>query len=429
MTIEEFLKKQNQDRIKREERMTRRLLAEYRRMDRALAGVYKEGGKGRKGEEEKGRKGEEESGPDKRKRLKNLLDSVRAEIGKFGEKAAAIIARGQQDEIDRQRKAAAELLKLLGIKSAKIPPGGPENGPGKMGDGSRLTDYFSKKLAAAVADRARQAASNSAAAEPRAVVSKLKAGHGIILGRSLTAARTETTRAARETAHDIYRENGITEWTWHSQLSFKTCAFCLSQHGTRHPISELLLSHPNCRCIAKPVGAVHANRPAGNKQSKTEQPANRPDPEKETLTTFTGKLKGKNVTLKNVAIRPIRYTKRNPADTKTLRKAFRGVRKKFVEHISGNSKDLAILRAAGLSERQIGKLKSGKVPKGFQVHHKLPLDDGGDNSFSNLVLIKNHPYHKAITNEQFSLTKGLKPGRSKSFDWVIPPGIVYPAGR
>jgi hypothetical protein len=420
--IEEFLRNQQDERIKREERMTRRLLAEYRRMDRALAGVYRKDG-------EKGRKGEEESGPDKRKRLKGLLDTVRDEIGKFGEKAAAIIEQGQQDEIGRQRKAAAELLKLLGIKSAKIPPGGPENGPGMMGDGSKLTDYFNKKLAAAVADRVKQAASNSAAAEPRAVISKLKTGHGIILGRTLTTARTETMRAARETAHDIYKENGITEWIWHSQLSFKTCAFCRSKHGTRHPISEQLLSHPNCRCIAKPVEAVHANRHAGSEQLKAEEPANRPDPKKETLTTFTGKLKGRDVRLKNVAIRPIKYTKRNPADTKILRKAFRGVRKRFVEHISGSAENIASLKRAGLSDAQIKKLQSGKVPKGFQVHHKLPLDDGGDNSFGNLVLIKNHPYHKAITNEQFSLTKGLKPGKSKSFDWVIPPGIVYPAGR
>lgn len=246
MSLDEFLKKQNEDRIKREERRTRRLLAEYRRLDRALAGVY---------EDEEKRSGGDEgsSGPDKRKRLKSLLDVVRTEIGKFGEKAAAIIEQGQRDEINGQREASKGLLKLLGITGAKIPPGGPENGPGMMGDGSKLADYFSKKLARAVAARVKQAASNSAAAKPNAVLKKLKAAHGILLGRTLTVMRTETMRAARETAHDIYRENGITEWTWHSQLSPTTCAFCRSQHGTRHPISEQLLSHPNCRCVQKPA--------------------------------------------------------------------------------------------------------------------------------------------------------------------------------
>jgi hypothetical protein len=442
MTIEEFLQNINQDRIKREERMIRKLLAEYRRMDRGLAKVYTAFGK----EEEKGRGGEGENHPGagapplarhegsseglaKRKQLKSLLDAVRAEIGKFGKQAAAIIEQGQREEIKGQREAAKAILKLLGIKEAKIPPGGPENGPGMMGDGSKIADYFSKKLARAVAARVKQAASNSAAAKPGAVISKLKASHGILLGRALTAARTETMRAARETAHGTYEENGITEWTWHSQRSFKTCAFCRSQHGTRHPISEQLLSHPNCRCIAKPVGAAHVNRPADSEQLK-DAPAGQPEKKKQVLSSFTGKLKGRDVRLTNVVIRRIKYTKRDPADTEILRRAFDGSKRKdFVKHISGGAENIATLKRAGLSDAQIQKLQSGKVPKGFQVHHKLPLDDGGDNSFSNLVLIKNHPYHKAITNEQNRVTKGLKSGKSRGFDWVIPPGIVYPAGR
>lgn len=56
------------------------------------------------------------------------------------------------------------------------------------------------------------------------------------------------------------------------------------------------------------------------------------------------------------------------------------------------------MKDAGLSEIDILDIKDGFVPEGWQVHHKLPLDDSGDNSFENLVLIKNEPYHKVITN-------------------------------
>lgn len=66
------------------------------------------------------------------------------------------------------------------------------------------------------------------------------------------------------------------------------------------------------------------------------------------------------------------------------------------------------------------------VPIGWQVHHKLPLDDGGTNSYDNLVLIKNDPYHKVITNAQMNATRGLKPGESKTMNWPIPDGFVYP---
>lgn len=66
------------------------------------------------------------------------------------------------------------------------------------------------------------------------------------------------------------------------------------------------------------------------------------------------------------------------------------------------------LKSHGLSETDIQKLKDGFVPKGYQVHHELPLDDSGTNDFSNLVLIKNEPYHKVITNYQNSIGRTMK---------------------
>ena len=59
--------------------------------------------------------------------------------------------------------------------------------------------------------------------------------------------------------------------------------------------------------------------------------------------------------------------------------------------------------------------------------HKLPLADSGDNSFENLVLIKNEPYHKVITNYQNSVTKGLNEGESKIIEFPIPKGNVSPS--
>ncbi len=72
--------------------------------------------------------------------------------------------------------------------------------------------------------------------------------------------------------------------------------------------------------------------------------------------------------------RNVTFNKRSPEDTAQLRKDFSKVRKDLIE--------------------------DGLVPDGWQVHHKLPLDQGGTNDLENLVLIKNDPYHKVITNEQ-----------------------------
>lgn len=63
--------------------------------------------------------------------------------------------------------------------------------------------------------------------------------------------------------------------------------------------------------------------------------------------------------------------------------------------------------------------------QGWHVHHNLPLEDGGTNDFTNLVLIKNDPYHKAFTNEQNSLTRELTPTQNKKINWPMFEDEVY----
>lgn len=141
---------------------------------------------------------------------------------------------------------------------------------------------------------------------------------------------------------------------------------------------------------------------------------------------FVGTLKGEKVVLKDVKTQTIVYNKRATEETAKLRKDFNSVRKQYLKDLANDSGKVQQLRKAGLSEADIALMKNGNVPKGWQVHHKLPLDDGGTNSFDNLVLIKNDPYHKVITNAQIGGTRGLKPGESKTMDWPIPDGFVYP---
>ena len=74
----------------------------------------------------------------------------------------------------------------------------------------------------------------------------------------------------------------------------------------------------------------------------------------------------------------------------------------------------------------ISEIQKGKLPDGWKVHHKLPLDDSGTNSFDNLVLIQNEPYHKLLTNYQNAVTKNLKVGDTKTVAWPVPNGSIYP---
>ncbi|MDB1944017.1 hypothetical protein PMY37_07195 [Clostridium tertium] len=139
---------------------------------------------------------------------------------------------------------------------------------------------------------------------------------------------------------------------------------------------------------------------------------------------FIGKLRGENVTLKDVKTKEISYIKRDTVELNALRNDFNtSARKNFLEELS---KDVDYLKESGFSEKDILKINNGRVPDGWQVHHKLPLDDSGTNSFDNFVLIKNEPYHKVITNYQNSFSKQLEVGEIKNVNWPIPEGNIYP---
>ena len=129
------------------------------------------------------------------------------------------------------------------------------------------------------------------------------------------------------------------------------------------------------------------------------------------------------VTLNNVKVQEISYVKRNSTELKTLRDEFnKTTRKAFLKDLGNN---VEYLKNAGFSETDILKIQNGRVPDGWQVHHKLPLDDSGTNSFDNLVLIQNEPYHKVITNYQNSIARQMEIGEVQVVQWPMPNGNIY----
>lgn len=120
----------------------------------------------------------------------------------------------------------------------------------------------------------------------------------------------------------------------------------------------------------------------------------------------------------------ITLTKCDSVELARLRNEFNtSVRKEFLMDLGKNHE---YLKNAGFSDIDILKIQNGYVPDGWQVHHKIPLDGGGSNSFDNLVLIQNEPYHKVITNYQNSTMRGMLEGESKTVKWPIPNDDIYP---
>jgi len=144
-----------------------------------------------------------------------------------------------------------------------------------------------------------------------------------------------------------------------------------------------------------------------------------------------GPLRGDTIHLPGFHNVPLTYIKRTDEDREALRRKFdSSARKNFLEKIGSDPAMKKQLQQAGFDDKQIELIASGKVPsRAWQVHHKLPLDDGGDNSFDNLMLIKNDPYHQAITNLQNSVTNGMQAGDTLKLQWPVYKGFVYPATK
>ncbi|BFO09838.1 hypothetical protein GGER_23480 [Serratia rubidaea] len=115
------------------------------------------------------------------------------------------------------------------------------------------------------------------------------------------------------------------------------------------------------------------------------------------------------------------YIKRPMEERNILRKEFDNkVRRDFLKSISNDK---------GMSERfnpiELSDIASGRPPKGWSVHHKLPLDDSGTNDFSNLTLISNSE-HAIFTTTQRKIVRGMSLDESKDILWPVPKGKVYP---
>lgn len=92
----------------------------------------------------------------------------------------------------------------------------------------------------------------------------------------------------------------------------------------------------------------------------------------------------------------------------------------------------AELLSAGLSDVQVDAMAyDGKAPAGYQVHHRIPLDDGGSNDLANLILLRNDVEHRAVHgyyNPGEKRIQQMAHGASGEVALPLPPrdAVIYP---
>lgn len=202
-------------------------------------------------------------------RLQTLEKQAREQMARYGQVAAGTVTEMQRRAAERAQSSALEttqsaLLEAgrdteaasLSIVWNRLPAEALREFVGVLSDGSPVASLFDS-FGAQASEAVRNALLTGIAAgeNPKRIATRLKNQVGMALPRARTIARTETLRAYRSAAIEIYKANSdvVEGWVWVASLSGRTCPMCLAMHGTRHPVTEEFASHPNCRCSPVPL--------------------------------------------------------------------------------------------------------------------------------------------------------------------------------
>jgi hypothetical protein len=110
-------------------------------------------------------------------------------------------------------------------------------------------------------------------------------------------------------------------------------------------------------------------------------------------------------------------------------------RKDFLVKLATDPNKKTQLLEAGVPAEQIQRMAKGRVPiidgKKYQVHHRIPLDDGGTNALTNLILLRDANEHRSVHgyyNPAEKAAKILKVGQRVTVAYPIPPAdtLIYP---
>jgi SPP1 gp7 family putative phage head morphogenesis protein len=89
---------------------------------------------------------------------------------------------------------------------------------------------------------------------PRKTAKMMAQGATGSLDRMMTIARTEQLRAYRSANLESYRASGVvTQYKRLATHDSRVCAGCLMAEGTVSELSEVMATHPNCRCTMVPI--------------------------------------------------------------------------------------------------------------------------------------------------------------------------------
>lgn len=187
-----------------------------------------------------------------RTRLLILIDETEDRLSRLAKPAADATTDAQRSAVRAVNAARNEIV--LGTSFAALDEDAIETFVGFSSGRTPLAELF-KNVAKQSAEHLRMTLVTGLArgTNPVQVVRELMGVANISRSRAETIARTEMLRAAREAQRTIYANNDVMFYQRVATQDARVCLGCLALSGTIHPTSDLMPSHPNCRCVMVPM--------------------------------------------------------------------------------------------------------------------------------------------------------------------------------
>lgn len=183
-------------------------------------------------------------------RYQEFLRQLDREFRQYGSTVASLVQARQFFEAQQGANDAATITGSF----ARLNIGAIENVVANLRESSplgRLLAGFGDDAAAHVGSVLRDAIVKGE--NPRKIAGQVRDALNIPLWRALRIARTEATRAYRQSTLDAYAANErVTGWYWLASKSRRTCLACLALDGQFFPKDKPQKAHIACRCTAVP---------------------------------------------------------------------------------------------------------------------------------------------------------------------------------
>ena len=191
-------------------------------------------------------------------RLENILREIRLHLDEFSKDALEFAQAGT---VDSYKLGAVHALRLAEAQVygdvAGLHSGAFQTSVAMLAAESPLKALFDQ-IGPTATSKAREVFARAIAEgwNPRKMASVLKSEVDHLSGkRAVLIARTEMIRSYRTANREVYQRNSdvLTGWRWTCAKTPATCAMCLALDGEVFPTSEMLSSHPACRCSMLPL--------------------------------------------------------------------------------------------------------------------------------------------------------------------------------